>query len=165
MNGVNGMLGTWSEHTGRAAREIYLNQRGALNRSLGWNSLLMELFWPQLCSNGSERGWIRLLPAVLNWNFGAATDVFNFQCGMVEMGWSFFLTACWTQACQEGKGTNGTHRSYARCHPDPIPQPVEVGHTTGVYVPYSFRTVAWVLLESLTICRCHYKGSTFFSVI
>ena len=37
-------------------------------------------------------------------------------------------------------GTNGTHRSHARCHPYPIPQPVEVGHTTGVYVPYSFRT-------------------------
>ena len=76
-------------------------------------------------------------------------------------------------------GTNGTHRSCARCHPYPIPQPVKVGHTTGVYVPYSFRTVVWVLLrptwtdqwkccqtgptvfrpyprrlESLTICRC-----------
>ena len=45
-----------------------------------------------------------------------------------------FLTACWTQACLEGKGTNGTHRSHARCRPDPIPQPVKVGHTTGVYV-------------------------------
>ena len=66
----------------------------------------------------------------------------------------------------------------------------KVDHNTGVYVPYSFRTVVWVLLrhtwtdqwkccetgpsvfcpylkrlESLTICRCHYKGSTFFSVI
>ena len=64
---------------------------------------------------------------------------------------------------------------------------VKVGHTTGVYVPYSFRTVVWVLLrptrtdhwkccetgptsfrpyprrlESLTIYRCHYKCSTFF---
>ena len=58
--------------------------------SVGWNSLLIELFRPQLCSNGSRRGWIRLLPAVLNWNFGGATDLFNFQCGMVEMGWSFF---------------------------------------------------------------------------
>ena len=81
-------------------------------------------------------------------------------------------------------------QAHARCHPYPIPQPVEVGHTTGVYVPYSFRTVVWVLLrptrtnqwkccetgptvfrpyprrlESLTICRCHYKGSTFFWVI
>ena len=67
---------------------------------------------------------------------------------------------------------------------------VKVGHTTGVYVPYSFRTVVWVLLrptrtdqwkccetgptsfrpyprrlESLTIYRCHYKCSTFFQVI
>ena len=80
--------------------------------------------------------------------------------------------------------------SHARCHPYPIPQPVKVGHTTGVHDPYSFRIVIWVLLrptrtnqrkccetgptvfrpylrrlESLTICRCHYKGSTFFSVI
>ena len=63
---------------------------------------------------------------------------------------------------------------------------VKVDHNTGVYVPYSFRTVVWVLLrptrtdqwkccetgptvfrpyprrlESLTVCRCHYKGSTF----
>ena len=81
-------------------------------------------------------------------------------------------------------------RSHARCNPYPIPQPVKVGHTTGVYDPYSFRIVMWVLLrptrtnqwkccgagptvfrsyprrlESLTICKCHYKGSSFFSVI
>ena len=102
----------------------------------------------------------------------------------------FFYKLFWTQACPEGIGTNGTQRSHARCHPYPIPQPVKVGHTTGVYVPYSFRTVVWVLLrptrtdqwkccemgptvfrpyprrlESRTICRCHYKGITFFSVI
>ena len=47
----------------------------------------------------------------------------------------------------QGIGTNGTHRSHARCHPYPIPQPVKVGHTTGVYVPYSFRTVVWVILR------------------
>ena len=66
----------------------------------------------------------------------------------------------------------------------------DFGHTTWVCVHYSFRTVVWVLLrptrtnqwkccetgptvfrpypkklESLTICRCYYKGSTFFSVI
>ena len=81
-------------------------------------------------------------------------------------------------------------RSHLRCHPYPIPQPTKVGHTTGVYDAYSFRTAMWVLLhptrtnqwkccemgpmvfrpyprrlESLIICRCHYKGSTFFSVI
>ena len=39
-------------------------------------------------------------------------------------------------------------RSHARCHPYPIPQPLKVGHTTGVYVPYFFRTVVWVLLRS-----------------
>ena len=29
---------------------------------------------------------------------------------------------------------------------DNLPSPWEVGHTTGVYVPYSFQTVVWVLL-------------------
>ena len=68
---------------------------------------------------------------------------------------------------------------------------VKVDNNTGVYIPYSFQKVVWVLLcptrtldkckcckmgstvfcpylrrlDSLTICRCHYKGSTFFSVI
>ena len=32
-------------------------------------------------------------------------------------------------------------RSNARCHPYPIPQPVKVGHSTGVYEPYSSRIV------------------------
>ena len=90
----------------------------------------------------------------------------------------------------EGIGLNGTHRSHARCHPYPIPQPVKVGHTTGVYVPYTFQTLVWVLLrptrtdqwkccetgptvfrpyprrlESLIICRCPYKGSTFLKTL
>ena len=81
-------------------------------------------------------------------------------------------------------------RSHARCHPYPIPQPVKVGHTTGLYDPYSFRIVVWVplhptrtnqrkccetglsvfrpyprTLESLTICRRRHKGSAFFSDI
>ena len=30
---------------------------------------------------------------------------------------------------------------------DNPPSPGEVGHTTGVYVPYSFRTLVWVLLR------------------
>ena len=70
------------------------------------------------------------------------------------------------------------------------PSPGKVGHTTAVYVPYSFWTMVWVLLrptrtdqwkccemrleafrpylrrlESLTICRCQSKGSTFSLVI
>ena len=112
------------------------------------------------------------------------------SCFAVISNVVLFYKLFWTQACPEGIGTNGTHRSHARCHPYPIPQPVKVGHTTGVYVPYSFWTVVWVLLrptrtdqwkccemgptvfrpyprrlESRTICRCHYKGSTFFLVI
>ena len=67
---------------------------------------------------------------------------------------------------------------------------VKVGHTTAVYVPFSFRTVVgffyvpqepdkWKCcetgptvfcpyprrLERITVRRCHYKGSAFFSVI
>ena len=34
--------------------------------------------------------------------------------------------------------------SHARCHPYPIPQPVKVDHTTGVYDPYSFRALSVV---------------------
>ena len=108
----------------------------------------------------------------------------------VLLCFALFCKLFWTQACPERIGTNGTHRSHARRHPYSIPQPEEVGHTIAVYVPYSFRTVVWALLrptrkdqrkccetgptvfrpyprrlESLTICRCHYKGSTFFSVI
>ena len=48
----------------------------------------------------------------------------------------------WTQACLEGMCTNGTHGSHARCHPKPLPQPLKVGHTIGVYDPYSFRIVS-----------------------
>ena len=50
----------------------------------------------------------------------------------------------WTQACLEGMCTHGSH---ARCHPNPLPQPLKVGHTIGVYDPYSFRIVMWVLLR------------------
>ena len=40
----------------------------------------------------------------------------------------------------------GTH-SRARLLADNPPSPGEVGHTTRVYVPYSVRTVVWVLLR------------------
>ena len=122
---------------------------------------------------------------------GSVFMIFSFYIYGLLLVLVFFYQLFWTQACPEGIGTNGTHRSHARCHPYPIPQPVEVGHTTEVYVlyVYSFRTVVLVLLrptwtnwkgcetglmvfrpyrrrvQSVTICRFHYKGSTFFSII
>ena len=36
------------------------------------------------------------------------------------------------------------------------PSPGEVGHTTGVYVPYSFRTVVWVLLRPTIVLWRHF---------
>ena len=100
-----------------------------------------------------------------------------------------YLPAFWTQACPEGMCTSATQ---VLCEVPSLPNPTthKGCHTTGVYDHYSFRIVMWVLLcptrtnqwnccemgptvfhpyprrlESLTICRCHYKGSTFFSVI
>ena len=57
-----------------------LDPRAEMNPSLGWNRLLMGLFWLKLCSNGSKRGWTRVWPAGLNWHFGAETDLCKFQC-------------------------------------------------------------------------------------
>ena len=77
----------------------------------------------------------------------------------------FFYQLFWTQACPEGMGTIGTHRSHARCHPYPIPQrTVEVGHTRRVYVPYPFQTVVWVLLHPTQTdqWKCCETGRTVF---
>ena len=79
----------------------------------------------------------------------------------------FFYKLFWTQACPERIGTNGTQRSHARCHPYPIPQPVKVCHTTGVYISYSFRIVVWVLLRSTWTdqWKCCETGPTVFVLI
>ena len=100
----------------------------------------------------------------------------------------FIYQLFWTQACPEGMCTNGTQ---VPCEVPFLLNPTTrnyVGHTTGVHYPYSFPIVDFLRstrtnplkccetgptvfrpyprrLESLTICRCHYKGSTFFSVI
>ena len=51
-----------------------------MGHSVGWNSLLIELFWPKLCSNGSRKGWIRLWASELNRHFRTEADLFDFQC-------------------------------------------------------------------------------------
>ena len=91
----------------------------------------------------------------------------------------FIYQLFWTQASPEGMCTNGTqvpcevpslpnpttrkgwphHRGRVLLHPTRtnLGRSCETRHT--VFRPYPRR------LESLTICRCHYKGSTFLSVI
>ena len=98
----------------------------------------------------------------------------------------FIYQLFWTQASPEGMCTNGTQ---VPCEVPSLPNPTtrkgwphhrslrpllfsksDVGSFTShknkagkvlctVFRPYPRR------LESLTICRCHYKGSTFSSVI
>ena len=90
--------------------------------------------------------------------------IFSFLYLSTTTCFSFFYQHFWTQACPEGIGTNGTHRSHARCHPYPIPQPAEVGHATEVYVLYSFRTVMLVLLRPTWTdqWKCCETGPTVF---
>ena len=54
-------------------------------------------------------------------------------------------------------------RSHARCHPYPMPQPVKVGHTTGVYDPNSFQIVFYVPLE--LISESAVRGDLWFFVL
>ena len=66
--------------------KIQSNPRAEMSEmgpSVGWRTLLIVVFWPKLCSNGSRRGWIGHWPAGLNWHFGAETDLFNFQCTQI----------------------------------------------------------------------------------
>ena len=120
---------------------------------------LIQLWWKsfQVFVNGDIALCSNINPGKL---FRAALNDFINQCSLflcLILLWLSLTMAShilfqfyklfWAQACLEGIGTNGTHRSHARCHPYPIPQPVKVGHTTGVYVPYSFQTVVWVLLR------------------
>ena len=97
----------------------------------------------------------------------------------------FFCQFYWTQTCPAGIGTNGTHRSHARCPPLPPTPKTRPDQHTGNSMPYSLRFMCGFFnvpqgyehssvvrrdlrfivlnprrLESLTICRCHYKGST-----
>ena len=93
-------------------------------------------------------------------------------------------------SCPEGKGTRGLQGPIQRCPTSPTP-PIRIRKTaTAPGSPYSFRIVRGFFyvpqnyqhsrncetgppayrpyprrLESLTICRWNYKGSTFSSVI
>jgi len=63
--------------------KIQSDPRAEMDPSVDWRTLLIELFWPKLCSNGSRRGWIGHCSSGLNWHFGAETDLLNFQCTQV----------------------------------------------------------------------------------
>ena len=36
----------------------WFGPRAEMGPTVGWNNLLIELFWPKLCSNGPRKGWI-----------------------------------------------------------------------------------------------------------
>ena len=75
----------------------------------------------------------------------------------------FFTTFSGHRPAQGGWARMG-RRSHARCHPYPlIPQPGKVSHTTGVYIPYSFQTVLWVLLHLKWIdqWKCCETGASY----
>ena len=67
-----------------------------------------------------------------------------FMVDLINLFTSSIYQLFWTQASPEECARTGL-RSNARCDSYPIPQPVKVGHTTGVYDPYSFRIVMGVL--------------------
>ena len=57
------------------------------------------------------------------------TDSFTSNSSDLLFIYLFIYQLFWTQACPVGMFTNGAHRSQARCHPCPIPQPRKVGNT------------------------------------
>ena len=124
----------------------------------------------------SSRAWWPLKPYFCSWATRQFCESYTRHPGFhrfsaqgslqffLEHSFEKFYKLFWIQACPEGIGTNGTHRSHARCHPCPIPQPVKVGHTTRVYVPQSFWTVVWVLLRPTRKdqWKCCEMGPTVF---
>ena len=100
------------------------------------------------------------------------------------MWWFFiylFTSSSGHRHAQRECARTGLRSHAARCHPYPmIPQPVkvtlllycylpkgafQVGYTTGVYDPYSFRIVVWGLLRSTKTnqWKCCKTGPTVFS--
>ena len=76
---------------------------------------------------------------------------------------TFVYLLFWTQACPEGMDTNGTHRSHARYHSYPIPQPIKADHITGVYVPYSSNRGVGSLRPTWTPVKVLWDGTYGFS--
>ena len=55
-----------------------LDPRAEMGPKVGWNSLLIGLFWPKLCSDGSRTGlFLTCMAELALW---AETDLFYFQC-------------------------------------------------------------------------------------
>ena len=79
------------------------------------------------------------------WNRLAIGD--QVHSGYLKIAYNYLFTSFSGHRPTQRECTRTGLRSHARSHPYPIPQPVKVGHTTGVYDPYSFRIVMGVLLR------------------
>ena len=65
-----------------------------------------------------------------------------------QYSWFIGLLTLWIL----GRVTAIAWRQLPQTRDSPLP-PWEIDHTTGVYVPYSFRTAVWVLLRPLPIIK------------
>ena len=139
-----------------------------------------------------SEGWAnQLMSQDLIWSLSFILYLFAVYRTFLKLfsGYSFTSFSGHRPACPEGMCTKGTQVPFeVPCLPNPTTHKGWPHHWG--YDPYSFRTAMWVLLhptrtnqwkccemgpmvfrpyprrlESLIICRCHYKGSTFFSVI
>ena len=120
-----------------------------------------RLIWrqtPKRCITDSKMNW-KYSPSFLKHNKGYKKHAsLNNSCiitatEITRMGY-FYKYTCLDRSIDlfsftnfsghrvaQGECARTGRRSHARCHPYAIPQPLKVGHTTGVYAPYSFRIV------------------------
>ena len=120
-----------------------------------------RLIWrqtPKRCITDSKMNW-KYSPSFLKHNKGYKKhESLNNSCiitatEITRMGY-FYKYTCLDRSIDlfsftnfsghrvaQGECARMGRRSHARCHPYAIPQPLKVGHTTGVYAPYSFRIV------------------------
>ena len=93
----------------------------------------------------------------------------NYICPIFRFATQTFNGGCKRKTNTDKRWTAAVNPFISLLHPPSLwcEWCVKVDHTTGVYVPYSFRTVVWVKCTKVLWDGTygHYKGSTFFSVI